>query len=86
MVVEPRETSYLDAVRGSDGTICMGLDRGRTTFREILCSQRYHRRKTGPFDSCVRQIIGEAPASPWNVDAVETVRVEVQKVREFCFT
>ncbi len=73
LLVDPGESSYPDAAEGPGGTIYLVHDRGRTTFREILCSRFTEADiiagKLVDFDSYLCQIVSKAPARPRNPDA-----------------
>ncbi|MEI3039765.1 MAG: sialidase family protein [Victivallales bacterium] len=75
LVIDPRETSYPDAVEAEDGTIYMVHDRGRMSFKEILCSRFTEADimagKLTDHDSYVCQIISKAPRDPWNTEEAE---------------
>ena len=90
MVVDPRETSYPDAVEGPDGTIYMIHDRGRTTFREILCSRFTEEDIIAGhlvnFDSYVCQIISKAPAVPWDAADAKAAAEDDSKMRKAYFS
>ena len=89
MVVDPRETSYPDAVEGPDGTIYMVHDRGRTTFREILCSRFTEEDIIAGnlvnYDSYVCQIISKAPAVPWDAAAANAAEEDDSRMRKTYF-
>lgn len=86
LLVDPRETSYPDAVEGSDGYIYTVHDRGRGSFREIIISRfteediiageiRDHGSWTG-------HIVSKAPHIPLDPEAAE---LQEQEDRKFKF-
>lgn len=80
LMIDPRETSYPDAVEAPDGTIFMVHDRGRISFREILCSRFTEEDimagELVNYDSYVCQIVSKAPSVPWNSDAAKEAEAE----------
>ena len=84
LVIDPRETSYPDAVEAEDGTIYMVHDRGRMSFKEI-CVSRFTEAdimagELTDHDSYVCQIISKAPRDPWNTEEVERMTKVDQEI------